>query len=131
MWACMAHSWVEVRPGYVFGGGFINSTNNIIGEEIIMDKLFVYGIFLSEKARNSWNMTNPEYAVVHGYKTVCKQLDIVEAIPDEEADLTGLLVEITPYGWESLDQMESGYDRIEVETTLGEACYMYVRKEVK
>lgn len=105
-----------------------------------MNKLFVYGIFLGQGMRDSYYMSNPEYAVVHGYKTVALDIagsDIVEAVPDESSDLTGLLVDVAPYvntgfklrnNWERLDALEHGYDRVKVTTTLGDRAWMYVQK---
>ena len=110
-----------------------------------MDKLFVYGIFLSEYARRDYHMGNPEYAVVEDYTTILMMpgSDIVAAIPLKGVALTGLLVDIPAVyldpdrkgeeitwldNWERLDQLEAGYDRIKVETVIGEEAYMYVMK---
>lgn len=97
-----------------------------------MNKLFVYGIFLSEPTRYRYGMSNPKYAVVKGYSTVQKYGNIVEAVyVGGSAGLTGLLVDVRPAYWEHIDLLEHGYDRIEVETINGERAWMYAAKEVR
>lgn len=106
-----------------------------------LNKLFVYGIFLSAGMRESYAMSDAHYAVVKGYKTVLAYGDIVEATPSDENDaLTGLFVEVAPMSvdwrgqiqetWKHLDKLEGGYDRVIVETSQGKA-FMYVKKGVK
>lgn len=104
-----------------------------------MNRLFVYGIFLDESARQRYGMKNPRYATVKGFATVGGQ--IVEAVADERYTLTGLLVDADPTYWARLDSLEWGYDRMLVKTTTEEWneltgrletvwAYMYVAKEV-
>ena len=98
-------------------GVFINS-----------NRLFVYGIFLSERNRRLYGMRNPEYATVRDYLTVGDV--IVEAVKVKNAGLalTGLVVDMDPRKWESLDALEGGYNREIVTTTDGERVFMYVGK---
>ena len=90
------------------------------------EKLFVYGIFLNERHRKPFNMTNPKYAVVKDYATVPIGGTIVAAEPLKGYDLTGLIVDIDSTEWERLDRLEAGYKRIKVETSRGKA-WMYIR----
>lgn len=100
-----------------------------VGEQV--NRLFVYGIFLNEDNRAVYNMTNPRYAVVKGYKTVFIQPPkVIGAVKSTSTDvLSGLLVNIDPRYWRAIDMLEQGYDRILIRTTLGEEAYMYVEKE--
>lgn len=92
-------------------------------------RLFVYGIFLDQSARDSYFMFNPRYATVKGYVT--KGNHIVSAYPSSDPMdcLTGLLVDILddPMNWRMLDLLESGYQRILIKTTSGETAYMYAK----
>jgi hypothetical protein len=93
----------------------------------------VYGIFLDERNRDHYQMTNPCYAVVRNYVTVNVGGSIVEAVEVEEINncgLTGLIVDIPddPQNWQRLDALEVGYDRIKVTTLDNEWAYMYVAK---
>lgn len=93
------------------------------------DRLFVYGIFLGERMRDSYGMTNPEYATVPGYATFGDH--IVQAVKIDGARnlaLTGLTVDIDPENWERLDRLEGGYDRKRVLTDKGEQVYMYTAR---
>lgn len=110
------------------------------------NKLFVYGIFLSEDTRKTYGMTNPRYATVLDYVTTgcgdsivgAKKLGHKYDQPRyERYELSGLIVNvppkrITPQGvvsnWERLDRLEGAYDRKMVRTTDGEQCWMYVAK---
>lgn len=89
---------------------------------LIVNRLFVYGIFLDEGNRRYYGMSNPEYAVVKGYKTVLKgRNNIVEAVVDPSAALTGLIVRLSnDYDWRALDRLERGYMRIKVLTSWAE-----------
>lgn len=90
-------------------------------------KFFTYGIFLSRSTRKRYGMYgSAQYATVRGYSTVGG--GIVEAIPCEGHTLTGLVVDVPDEVWPILDQVESGYDRITVETVQGDAVQMYVAK---
>ena len=92
-----------------------------------MNRLFVYGIFLSERQRQAYGMTNPQYATVKDYITIGDQ--IVEAVKVDKAyhcALTGLTVDMNPELWDRLDRLEAGYNREIVKTTDGEKVYMYV-----
>lgn len=93
-----------------------------------MNKLFVYGIFLSEANRARYGMHLPRYATVKGYATFGH--DIVEArrVKNPDACLTGLVVDIDPEQWEELDKLEAGYKRIRIRTVQGIEAYMYVGK---
>ena len=92
-----------------------------------MDKLFVYGIFLGERQRQSYGMVNPRYATVRDYATVGVMPDgyIVSAVECKGAVLTGLLVDIPSSQWERLDALEAGYTRVQITTTSNERAYMY------
>lgn len=92
------------------------------------ERLFVYGIFLSQRNRESFDMTNPEYATVLDYATFGNQIVEARHIPDVGLALTGLTVDIPKTAWPGLDALEGGYDRKEVVTTDGEIVYMYVGK---
>lgn len=91
------------------------------------DKLFVYGIFLSQRTRDGYGMKNPVYAVVPDYTTVHRGGSIVKAVKvlDAGLGLTGLLVDLPIENWEKLDDLEHGYERIKVKTIDGEEAYMY------
>lgn len=93
-----------------------------------MNKLFVYGIFLSEDMRKDYGMTNPRYATVSGWATVGSH--IVQAVKaPKEYCLTGLLVEVPDnYDWQPLDSLERGYERIKVKTVQGTVAYMYAER---
>lgn len=101
----------------------------------------MYGIFLDELMRQRYGMSNPRYATVEGFATVGANNSgtIVEAIPVRSGNfyLTGLVVDVSPdiespYGtvdnWARLDRLEGAYDRIKVDTTDGQECWMYVCK---
>lgn len=92
------------------------------------ERLFVYGIFLSERNRKHYSMINPDYATVKDYATFGHH--IVEAIhiPEHGLALTGLTVDIPSASWPELDALEGGYTRERVVTTDGEAVWMYVGK---
>lgn len=90
------------------------------------NRLFVYGIFLDERNRVAFGMSNPEYTTVEGYATVGGS--IVSAIKDPRYTLTGLVVDVNPTMWSRIDSLESGYNRIKVTTTDGETVYMYEGK---
>lgn len=97
------------------------------------EKLFVYGIFLNESTRQSYGMTNPKYATVKGYMTIGSH--IVEAIPVDSEDITlsGLIVDMPKEyegkdNWARLDMLESGYNRVEINTIQGEKAWMYEGK---
>lgn len=105
------------------------------------NKLFVYGIFLSEGMRKDFGMTNARFATVKGYATVGvpgSLGNIVEAIRvSKDFYLSGLIVDvppkvITPQGvmsnWERLDRLEGSYDRKMVTTAEYDKCWMYVAK---
>lgn len=98
-----------------------------------MNRLFVYGIFLSKTRRDEYGMSNPRYATVKDYATfgVTQDGHIVEAARVTGLDLvlTGLVVDVDPTRWENIDSLEGGYDRIRVVTTEREEVWMYVRKE--
>jgi gamma-glutamylcyclotransferase (GGCT)/AIG2-like uncharacterized protein YtfP len=98
-----------------------------------MDRLFVYGIFLSHAMRQEYGMDNPRYATVKDYATFAATRDgtIVESARVQGLDLvlTGLVVDVNPTRWEDIDSLERGYDRIRVTTTDRQEVWMYVRKE--
>lgn len=90
-----------------------------------MEKLFVYGIFLSQNTRDAYYMVGHRYATVQGYVTVGKQ--IVQAVKTDNPSvaLTGVITEIHPDHWARVDRLEAGYDRIRVKTTDNEEVWMY------
>lgn len=95
-----------------------------------INKLFVYGIFLDQRNRNAWGMSNPAYDTVANYVTFGST--IVEALPvagGHGVALTGLLVDVDPEYWLDIDRLEAGYDRKLVTTISGERAYMYVGKD--
>lgn len=91
-----------------------------------MNRLFVYGIFLDEDRRQTYGMSNPEYATVLDFATFGHSIVSARRIPDIGLSLTGLTVDVDPAYWERLDLLEHGYDRKLVKTTRGEKVYMYV-----
>ena len=92
------------------------------------EKLFVYGIFLSERTRNNYGMSNPQYATVLDYVTVGHH--IVQAVhkPGFGYSLTGLIVDMDSDMWEPLDMLEAGYARVRITTTDGESAWMYAER---
>ena len=105
---------------------------NVLEKLARLNKLFVYGIFLSDTTRDAWRMGDAEYATVRGYATITKYGNIVEAIEvdDQRVSLSGLLVDIPhDFNWEDLDSLEAGYKRKKVKTTMGDTAYMYVKEE--
>jgi gamma-glutamylcyclotransferase (GGCT)/AIG2-like uncharacterized protein YtfP len=92
-----------------------------------INRLFVYGIFLDAHNRLAYGMSNPCYTTVNGWATVGS--GIVQAVkaPYEYA-LTGLIVDVDPTQWESLDRLEGGYQRILVTTVDNEWAYMYAER---
>lgn len=93
----------------------------------ILNKLFVYGIFLDKANRNAYGMTNPEYATVKNYATFGSIIVQAVHIPDINLCLTGLLVDMNEYKWGALDALEGGYRRIVITTTEGKKAYMYAK----
>lgn len=93
-----------------------------------LNKLFVYGLFLGERMRDSYGMWGAKYTTVRNYSTIPLEGNIVAATPLEGYDLTGLLVSVDPEYWGKIDSLESGYDRIKISTSYGEA-WMYVFPE--
>ncbi len=55
---------------------------------------------------------------------------IVEAVyrPDIGAALTGLVCDVWPDAWATLDALEGAYDRVGVTTTDGQAVWMYIAR---
>ena len=96
--------------------------------EVSTEKLFVYGIFLGEGNRKRFGMSNPEYATVRGYLTRGDYIVCAYPVKDKNTTLTGLLVDMDSSGWEQLDRLEHGYDRVKVTTTSGEEAWMYQGK---
>lgn len=84
------------------------------------EKLFVYGIFLDKKNREWYGMSNPVYDTVINYVTIGDIIVHAEEKIGYGYALTGLLVDMDVSGWERLDRLESGYDRIKIVTTSGE-----------
>lgn len=103
-----------------------------IEEKKTDNKLFVYGIFLSEDMRDSMGLSNPIYATVRNYVTVSYGDGyIVKAckVKGSSYCLTGLVVDVDPDIWYRLDRLEGGYDRVKVTTTEGQRAWMYVERE--
>lgn len=104
-----------------------------------LSKLFVYGIFLSERLREAYYMKDASYDTVANFSTVGKggvNSTIVEAVVDEGKTLTGLVVDVEPtvvFGdsvfdnWDRLDKLEHGYDRVKITTNSGVEAWMYKR----
>lgn len=90
-------------------------------------RLFVYGIFLSQRNRERYFMVDAEYTTVRGLKTVGDY--IVQATFDTTACLTGVTVTMPVDKLDSLDALERGYKRIEVLTTDNEVVDMYIAPE--
>jgi gamma-glutamylcyclotransferase (GGCT)/AIG2-like uncharacterized protein YtfP len=89
-----------------------------------MNKLFVYGIFLGERARRHYGMSSPEYDTVEDYATIGNT--IVWAVEERGYTLSGLVVDVDPSYWAKIDSLEHGYKRIIVTTTHGIKTFMYV-----
>lgn len=100
-----------------------------------MDRLFVYGVFLSKYNRDRYGMSNPRYATVKDYATfaLMQRGGIVEAarVTGLGLEMTGLIVDVDPTRWDDIDSLEHGYDRVQIVTTANERAYIYVRKEWK
>lgn len=94
-------------------------------------KLFVYGIFLGERNRAAYNMTNPTYATVPDFATFGDYIVEAEKVPNAGLALTGLLVDYDDTRWRTLDMLEGNYYRIIVTTTGGIQAYMYVSKRTE
>lgn len=94
-----------------------------------MNKLFVYGIFLDERNRAHYGMSNPQYDVVAGFLTMGAH--IVQAVPIPERPdiaLTGLVVDVDPSYWGRIDRLEGAYDRVTITTVNSVQAYIYVGK---
>ena len=116
----------KISPVYIKRHSDIEVTiSNTKDNSGTKDKLFVYGIFLDEENRKDYGMSNPQYTTVPGYLTVGSY--IVRAVQTDNTSvaLTGLLVDIDPDMWPSLDSLEAGYDRIKVRDVSGDIAYMY------
>ena len=116
----------KISPVYVKRHSNIEVTvRNTKDNSDTKDKLFVYGIFLDEENRKDYGMSNPQYTTVPGYLTVGSY--IVKAVQTDNTSvaLTGLLVDIDPDMWPSLDSLEARYDRIKVRDVSGDIAYMY------
>lgn len=100
------------------------------GKDLVKaDQLFVYGIFLGEKMRARYNMTDAHYDTVPDFVTFGDF--IVQAVPVDKGigvQLTGLVVDIDPAEWKEVDALKAGYERIVVETSTHGAAYMYAAK---
>lgn len=94
-----------------------------------MNRLFVYGIFLSQHNRDAYGMTNPRYDTVLDYATFGYNIVQAEKL-DERLGLalSGLVVDVDPSYWDSIDNLETGYERITIETTSKVKAYMYARR---
>lgn len=95
---------------------------------VAMNRLFVYGIFLGEERRRNYGMSNPKYSTVKGFVTAGEHIVEAVRVDIEQLALTGLTVDVDPAYWTRIDALEYGYDRILVETTMGEEVYMYAQK---
>lgn len=94
-----------------------------------LNRVFVYGIFLGEKLRDRYGMSNPVYATVDDYATFGTGIVQAQYIPDAGLGLTGLIVDIDPSYWDKLDSLEGGYDRKLIVTDSYEEAWMYVAKQ--
>lgn len=95
--------------------------------DMMINKLFVYGIFLSERMRKGYGLGYAKYATVLDYATFGDYIVRAEPVPAKVgASLTGFIVDIPDgYNWERIDALERGYERRVVTTTDGEQAYMY------
>ena len=96
----------------------------------LIDKLFVYGIFLNEANRNAYKLSNPRYDTVPGYITIGDI--IVQAVKvdcAEQVALTGLTVDFDKDFLHNIDTLETGYDRAIIKTNHGHSAFMYVSKQ--
>lgn len=116
----------KISPVYIKRHSNIEVTvRNTKDNSDTKDKLFVYGIFLDEENRKDYGMSNPQYTTVPGYLTVGSYIVKAVQTDDTSVALTGLLVDIDPAMWPSLDSLEAGYDRIKVRDIDGNIAYMY------
>lgn len=95
----------------------------------MLNRLFVYGIFLDERQRQAFGMANPHYATVKDYVTYGSQIVVAHHQANAGLALTGLVVTMDPTKWGRLDALEHGYNRILITTTDGDRAYMYAGKE--
>lgn len=100
-------------------------------EDLSTDKLFVYGIFLDERNRRRYGMTNPVYDTVLDYVTVGDYIVEAKREAGYNYSLAGLVVDVDPVYWDAIDMLESAYDRIRITTMNGEHAWMYVGKRWK
>ena len=86
---------------------------------------FSYGIFMDGMVSTRHET---EYATVKGYKTVGDR--IVQAVPDETATLSGMVMLVTRSEVAYLDGVErhpTWYKRTNIELTDGREAFMYVK----
>ena len=102
----------------------------VIGEPStpVLNRVFVYGIFLDQQNRDRFGMSNPRYETVDDYATFGRGIVQARYVPNVGLGLTGLLVDIDPDYWDRLDRLEAGYDRKLIVTDSGDEAWMYVEK---
>jgi len=94
-----------------------------------VNRLFVYGIFLSERTGSIYDFKYVGYGIVRDMATQANgSSSIVQAVPAPGLALTGLIVEVPEEKWDRLDRLEHGYKRIWVHTSEGLA-WMYASEE--
>ena len=92
-------------------------------------KVFVYGIFLSNRRQDDYDMEEVRpYTTVKDFVTVGDSIVQARYIPDHQYALTGKVVEIPVENMPELDRLESGYERVVVETTSGDTAFMYAER---
>jgi len=97
-------------------------------EDLPTNRFFLYGIFLSQRNRDSYGMYNPQYETVQGFVTRGGGIVQAERTEDKGLSLTGITVSIDPAMINRLDALEGGYDRIAVHTNGGERVWMYAKR---
>ena len=100
-------------------------------ERLVVNKLFVYGIFLDANTREFYGMGNGvTYATVRGYATFGGYIVKACKMPWDRYTVTGLLITLPDgFNWEPVDALEGGYERIIVTTTDKTNAYMYAGRD--
>lgn len=94
-----------------------------------MNKLFVYGIFLSDSNRIAYGMRNPCYDAVLDYATYGGCIVTAYKQEDTGLSLTGLVVDVDPDRWGDIDRLEGSYDREIITTVNGVQAYIYAGRD--
>lgn len=92
-------------------------------------QVFVYGIFLSAYRQLDYDMSEVRgYTTVKDFVTVGHSIVQARYIPDHQYALTGKLVELPVDKLPELDRLESGYERVVINTTSGDTAFMYAER---